>query len=132
MINKSFSTASENNPFQIVPFQKVFEAQAALQLLLSPDLNIVGVTDAYLQESMTNRESIMGKNIFDVFPENPENHDSSATAELRRSLERVFATSMPHQIESFRYDIPDTGKPGFFWSGSGARPIHLLWMKMAT
>lgn len=114
MIDKSSPAASENNPFETVPFQRVFEAQAASQILLSPEWNIIGATDAYLRECMTDRESIMGKNIFDVFPENPENHNSSATSKLRRSLEQVFATGKSHQIKSFRYDIPDTGKPGFF------------------
>lgn len=114
MIDKSSPAASENNPFQTVPFQKVFEAQAASQILLSPEWNIIGATDAYLRECMTDRESIMGKNIFDVFPENPENHDSSVTSKLRRSLEQVFATGKPHQIKSFRYDIPDPERSGIF------------------
>ncbi len=46
-------------------------------MVLAPDLTIVAASDAYLRATMTERENILGRHLFDVFPENPA--DSSAT-----------------------------------------------------
>ena len=54
-----------------VDFRALFEAAPGLYLVLDPDLRIVAASDAYLQATMTRRGEIMGRGIFDVFPDNP-------------------------------------------------------------
>lgn len=58
-------------------FQALFQSTPGLYLVLAPDLNTVAVTDPYLHATMTKREVILGRGIFDVFPDNP--NDPSAT-----------------------------------------------------
>ena len=58
-------------------FRALFEAAPGLFLVLTPDLRIVAVSDLYLRATMTTREDIFGKKIFDVFPDNPD--DPTAT-----------------------------------------------------
>jgi DNA-binding response OmpR family regulator len=58
-------------------FQALFQSTPGLYLVLAPGLNIVAVTDPYLHATMTKREVILGRGIFDVFPDNP--NDPSAT-----------------------------------------------------
>jgi hypothetical protein len=41
-------------------------------LVLRPDLVIVAASDAYLRATMTEREAIVGRHLFDVFPDNPD------------------------------------------------------------
>lgn len=61
-------------------FRVVFESLPGLYLVLDPDLRIVAVSDAYAQATMTKREEILGRGIFDVFPDNPADPQATASA----------------------------------------------------
>ena len=52
-------------------YRVLFETGPYLLLILTPDLRIAAASDAHLQASMTKREDIVGRNVFDVFPESP-------------------------------------------------------------
>ncbi len=54
-----------------VNFRTLFESAPQLYLVLAPDLTIVAASDAYLRATMTVRESILGRHLFEVFPEMP-------------------------------------------------------------
>ena len=58
-------------------FRALFESAPGLNLVLRPDLSIVAASDAYLRATMTRREEVLGRNIFDVFPDKPA--DASAS-----------------------------------------------------
>ncbi len=54
------------------PFRALFESAPGLYLVLAPeDFSIVAVSDAYLRATMTERAAIMGRKVFDVFPDDP-------------------------------------------------------------
>jgi hypothetical protein len=57
---------------------------------LTPDLTIVAVSNAYLQATMTSREDILGRRLFDVFPDNPDDPAASGVRNLQASLSRVL------------------------------------------
>jgi len=102
-------------------FRDLFEASPGLYLVLSPELHIVAVSDAYLQATMTTREAILGRLIFDVFPDNPENAAATGVSNLHASLDRVRTHRVPDTMAVQRYDIrrPDAAGGGFeerFWS----------------
>ena len=95
-------------------YRRVFEAGSAPYLLLSPEFTIVAVNDAYLRATATVREGIVGRNIFDVFPDNPNDPDASGVANLRASLMRVRQSGAPDTMAVQKYDIPIAGMPGGF------------------
>lgn len=65
-------------PIHIAPdFRPLFESAPGSYLVLTPTLIIVAVSDACLLATMTTREEIPGRHLFDVFPDNP--HDVAAT-----------------------------------------------------
>ncbi len=102
-------------------YRALFQSAPNLYLVLGPDLTIVGATDAYLAATMTIREQIEGKKLFDVFPDNPADPDASGVSHLRASLERVLRTGQPDRMAVQRYDIrrPDAEGGGFeerLWS----------------
>ena len=102
-------------------FRKLFEASPGLYLVLSPALIIVAVTDAYLQATMTDRCRILGRSIFDVFPDNPDDQGATGVRNLRESLERVIQSGAPDAMAVQKYDIrrPESEGGGFeerFWS----------------
>ena len=91
----------------IVPdFQQLFESSPALYLVLSPDFKIVAVSNAYLQATLTIREEILGKGIFDVFPDNPNDYGATGVNNLRASLNRVLQLKTPDAMAVQKYDIP--------------------------
>ena len=102
-------------------YRALFEAAPALYLVLTPTLHIAAVSDAYLEATKTTRAGIIGRHLFDVFPDNPEDAAASGVGNLRASLERVLAAGVPDAMAVQKYDIPrpDAEGGGFeerFWS----------------
>jgi PAS domain S-box-containing protein len=73
--------------------------------VLGPDLTIVAVTEAYLRATMTRRDDILGRGLFDVFPDNPDDPGATGVANLRASIERVIAEEWPDTMAVQKYDI---------------------------
>ncbi len=70
---------------------------------------------------MTKREEILGRGIFEVFPDNPDDLTASGVTNLNRSLERVLRNRAADSMEVQKYDIrrPDSKGGGFeerYWS----------------
>ena len=102
-------------------FRLLFESAPALYLVLDCDLRIVAVSDAYLEATMTRRESIVGRDLFEVFPDNPDDPYATDTQKLRASLDTVLQTGKPHAMTVQKYDVrrPQSEGGGFeerYWS----------------
>ena len=99
-------------------FENLFVTLPGLYLVLAPDLKIVAVSDAYLKATMTKREEIVGRELFEVFPDNPDDPAASGTANLRASLDRVRQTAAADTMAIQKYDIrrPDGSFEERYWS----------------
>lgn len=93
-------------------FRELFESSPGLYLVLQPDLTIVGVTDAYLAATMTIRDEITGRGIFDVFPDNPTDLNADGVSNLRASLNRVLETKKTDTMAIQKYDIRKPASEG--------------------
>jgi signal transduction histidine kinase/ActR/RegA family two-component response regulator len=89
----------------IPDFRKLFESAPGLYLVLTPDFTIVAVSEAYLQATMTKREEIMGRGIFEVFPDNPEDPAATGVKNLSASLNRVLQNRLPDTMAVQKYDV---------------------------
>jgi len=88
-------------------FQALFESAPGLYLVLRPeDFRIVAVSDAYLRATMTEHSRIIGKTLFEVFPDDPTDPYADGVRNLRASLERVRATRLADVMAVQRYPIP--------------------------
>jgi len=98
--------------------QSLFESLPGLFLILTPDLNIVSASDAYLKATMTKREDLVGRGIFEAFPDNPDDPTATGTLNLRRSLHRVLRTSEADTMAIQKYDVrrPDGVFEERYWS----------------
>jgi C4-dicarboxylate-specific signal transduction histidine kinase len=102
-------------------FRALFEGAPGLYLALSPDFIITAATDAYLRATMTRREDIVGRDLFEVFPDNPDDPSATGAGNLRASLIRVLELRRPDVMPVQKYDIrlPDDRGGGFverYWS----------------
>jgi len=86
--------------------QGLFESLPGLFLVLTPDLKIVAVSDALLEATLTRREEVLDRSVFEIFPDQP---GSTAISNWRASLERVQRTGAPDTMAIQRYDIRGDG-----------------------
>jgi PAS domain S-box-containing protein len=89
--------------------QSLFESLPGLYLVLTPDLRIIAASNAYLAATMTKREDIVGRGIFDAFPDDPADPDATGVANLRASFEHVLKKRTAHTMAIQRYDIRQPG-----------------------
>jgi PAS domain S-box-containing protein len=78
------------------------------------------VTDAYLRATKTERVAILGKGVFEVFPDNPDDPETKAVDYARASFERVVEHRRVDVMGIRRHDIrrPESEGGGFeerFW-----------------
>jgi PAS domain-containing protein len=81
-------------------------------LILDPGFVILAQNDEHCRATMTRRESTIGKLLFEVFPDNPNDSRADGLSDLRRSLVKVLKTRQPDTMPLLRYDIarPKDGK----------------------
>lgn len=101
-------------------FRSLFEAVPGRFLVLEPeDYKIAAVSDSYLESTMSRRENIRGRHLFEAFPAAPGYTDG--VRKLRASLERVKGSMQADIMAVQRYPIrrPESLGGGFeerYWS----------------
>jgi signal transduction histidine kinase/ActR/RegA family two-component response regulator len=93
-------------------FKSLFEAAPGSYLVLDPDLVIVAASDAYLEETATDREAILGRALFEVFPGDPGEEGLPGDGAMRASLERVLRDRVADAMEVQRHDVRLPGATG--------------------
>jgi PAS domain S-box-containing protein len=95
--------------------QGLFESLPGLFLVFTPDLKIVSVSDAFLEATRIRREDVLGRGIFEIFP---DQSGSTAISDWRASLDRVRQTTAPDTMAIQKYDIrgPDGVVEERYWS----------------
>ncbi len=123
---------AEAMPIALNPdFQQLFESSPGLFLALLPDdptFTIAAVSDAYLAATMTIRDRILGRPLFEVFPDNPDDPAATGVSNLHASLSRVLSERRSDAMAVQKYDIPrpESQGGGFeerFWSPSNSPVI---------
>lgn len=103
-------------------FQLLFESLPGKFLVLGPEnFEIIAASDAYLEATRTRRDDIVGRNLFDVFADDPATPDAEAMRNVRGSLERVKAKRRPDVMAVQCYPIARPADEGGgveerFWS----------------
>ncbi len=88
-------------------FRVLFESAPGLYLVLEPEeYRIVAVSDAYLSATMTGRETINGRRLFEVFPDDPAEPWADGVRKMRASLERVRTSRQADAMAVQRYPVP--------------------------
>jgi len=109
-------------------YQILFESAPGIFLVLSPDLKIVAVSRDYLNATKTTKNEIVGREIFDVIPDNPKTPHITTVAEMKASLNSVLQNKTAVTGAVQRHDIrrPKSEGKGFekrFWRPSNSPVI---------
>lgn len=89
-----------------IDFGALFDAMPTPLLVLTPDLVIVTANVARLAATGHRLDDIVGRPVFEVFPDDPAEPEADGVAMLRASLERVLATKKPDTMPVQRRDLP--------------------------
>ena len=121
MLDLGLGGSLQNEVSTSPDFRILFESVPGLYLVLTKTLEIVAASEAYLDATMTGRDAILGKNLFEVFPDNPDDPNASGVRNLHASLRRVLQNKVSDTMAVQKYDIrrPESKGGGFeerFWS----------------
>jgi PAS domain-containing protein len=93
--------------FQISEFPEDFAGSPQAYLLLDPGpgLHIVKANAAYAAATMIDPVAVLGQELFDVFPDNPNDPLADGMSQLLRSLQIAAGTGSRHRMRLQRYDV---------------------------
>ncbi|WP_369244596.1 PP2C family protein-serine/threonine phosphatase [Streptomyces sp. R41] len=110
-----------------IDYAAVFRALPGMVALLTPQLVYADANEEFLRMSGRTREQLIGRHLFDVFPDNPNDPTATGMRNLEASLTRVLATGERDSMALQRYDVQSVEQPGQweqrFWSPINA-PVH--------
>jgi PAS domain S-box-containing protein len=101
-----------------IDYRKVFLSAPSLFLILSTDFTILDLNDSYERASMKKKEEMIGRNLFEVFPDNPDDKSADGVSNLSKSLYSVLKDKKAHTMAVQRYDVqrPDGTFEERYWS----------------
>ncbi|MFD9130503.1 PP2C family protein-serine/threonine phosphatase, partial [Kitasatospora sp. NPDC059571] len=104
----------------VIDYAAVFQAFPGMAALLTPDLVYADVNEEFLRGAGRTREQVVGRYVFDVFPENPVDDAVGGANNMESSLRRVLASGERDTMALQRYDVEDMQHPGTwqkrYWS----------------
>jgi PAS domain S-box-containing protein len=104
-----------------VDFGRIFDASPTASMVLDRTQRFVAANAAYLRLTGSTLEDLLGRRVFDVFPNVPGDPNDPSVARVRASLLRVLENGEPDVLPLVAYRVPRT--PGGpleerFWSAT--------------
>jgi PAS domain S-box-containing protein len=90
---------------------QLFESIPGNNLLIAPDpplFTILGVTNGYLEVIGKDRQELIGRGMFEVFPANPDDLTDTGETDLRSSFYKVIRQRKVHALPTHRYDVTNS------------------------
>jgi PAS domain S-box-containing protein len=97
-------------------YTKILSRIPGIVLILKanpPHFTIVDFNDERAAATHSEKSAVVGKDLFAVFPDNPDDPNATGVRNLTASLMRVIETRQPHKMSIQKYDIPTPGTDGF-------------------
>jgi PAS domain S-box-containing protein len=104
----------------MLDFQALFDASPNPYMVLDRQLRFVTANPAYLHVTGTTLADLVGRTLFDAFPNDPANPNNRSATMLRESLERVLATGQTDVLAliPYRVDAKDGSAIDRYWSAT--------------
>ncbi|WP_037608678.1 PP2C family protein-serine/threonine phosphatase [Streptacidiphilus rugosus] len=103
-----------------IDYRAVFQALPGMVAVLTPELVYADANEDFVRNSGRSRAELIGRHVFEVFPDNPNDPTATGVQNLQASLHRVLATGERDTMALQRYDVESLVNPGEweerFWS----------------
>ncbi|KOG38599.1 PP2C family protein-serine/threonine phosphatase [Streptomyces resistomycificus] len=108
----------------VIDYRAVFQALPGMVALLTPELVYADVNEEFCRASGRKREQMVGRHLFEVFPDNPNDPTATGMRNLEASMQRVLDTGERDGMALQRYDVEDPTRAGHwqerYWSPCNA------------
>ncbi len=92
-------------------YKLVFEHTPGMCLILDTAFNILAQNQEHARATLSTGRDVIGRGLFEVFPDNPDDSSASGVSSMRRSLLKVLKTRMSDAMPIVRYDVqPELGR----------------------
>ncbi len=108
-----------------VDYQALFERSPNPYMVLDRELRFVAANAAYLAVTGSTREQIIGRPVFEAFPNDATDPNNEPVQRLLASFQRVFATGQVDAVPLIKFHIPSG-------SNGGASARERLWSAVHT
>ncbi|MCH0540337.1 SpoIIE family protein phosphatase [Streptomyces sp. MUM 203J] len=95
-----------------INYEAVFRELPGMVALLTPELVYADVNEEFMRQSGRTRQQLVGRYLFDVFPDNPGDPAATGARNLKASLRRVLTTGERDTMALQRYDVESPERPG--------------------
>ena len=93
-----------------VDFELIFNLTPGMCLILDPSFRILAQNADHAKATLSAGKDIIGKHLFAVFPDNPDDSNAGGVSAVRQSLLNVMKTRQPDAMPIVRYDVrPELG-----------------------
>ncbi len=92
----------------VIDYEALFQASPNAYVVVDAGYLLVDANDAFLQLTGRTRDDVVGHNLFDSFPAEPDGSLRNDASILRKSIDRVFMSGRSDVVPFFRYAIPVT------------------------
>jgi PAS domain S-box-containing protein len=89
-------------------YQQLFEALPAQYIAVLPDdpvFTIAAENQEHAKVAMVEKQNILGKPLFEVFPDTSEKYRKTGVSDLAESFRKVIKTGKPDKMPTLRYDL---------------------------
>lgn len=92
-------------------YKSIFHLMPGMCLVLDTSFNIAAQNAAHAEATLTTGMNVIGRWLFDVFPDNPNHKAANGVSAVRQSLLNVLKTRKPDVMPVVRYDVqPEKGQ----------------------
>jgi PAS domain-containing protein len=93
-----------------IDYRQVFNLMPGMCLVLDPSFRILAQNSEHAKATLSVARDVIGRGLFEVFPDNPNDSNADGVSDVRRSLLQVLKTRAPHIMPLIRYDVrPELG-----------------------
>ena len=90
---------------QPVDYKLIFDLMPGMCLVLDTAFNILAQNAVHARATLSVAKNVVGRNLFEAFPDNPHDSNASGVAAVRQSLLTVLKTRQADIMPIIRYDV---------------------------
>ena len=90
-------------------YELIFAAMPGMCLILDTSFRILAQNAEHARATLSANKTVVGKPIYEVFPDNPDSSYDSGVSAVRQSLLNVMKTRQRDVMPVIRYDVQPLG-----------------------
>ena len=101
----TMDSTRQDNSLNALDYKLIFNAMPGMCLILDPAFTILAQNDDHARATLSIARNVVGRHLFDAFPDNPNDSGATGVASVRQSLLKVLKTRQADAMPIIRYDV---------------------------